>query len=147
MAPPTTWLKVTEAFGAPGDDPYGHIHGRRFTASLPGIYRVTFGAFDISTNGPAGEPNHTASAPITIAFQAGFAMASVNRTNNVATVRFGTATTHDFTLQANTNLLASNTWVTIGGKMRGSDYFQSVEDTAATDATKFYRVLAEPFVP
>lgn len=143
----TNVVKVTETNGVPGGDPYGHIHGRRFTATLPGIYRVTFGALDISTNGPAGGPNHTTSAPLTIAFQAGFAVASVARTNNTATVRFGTATTHDFTLQANTNLLLSNSWVNISAKLRGNDYFQSVPDTTATNTAKFYRVLAEPFVP
>lgn len=143
----TSMVKVTEALGAPGDDPYGHIHGRRFTATVPGIYRVTLVAFDISTNGPAGGANHTPSAPITIAFQAGFAIGSVTRTNNIATVRFGTAATHDFTLQANTNLLSSNGWVNISAKLRGNDYFQSVQDPNATPATKFYRILTEPFVP
>jgi len=143
----TNVVKVTEANGAPGGDPYGHIHGRRFTATLPGIYRITFGALDISTNGPAGGPNHTASAAITIVFQAGFAIGSVARANNTATVRFGTALTHDFTVQANTNLLSSNGWVNISTKLRGTDYFQSVQDTATTNAMKFYRVLVEPFVP
>ena len=143
----TNLVKVTEAAGAPGDDPYGHIHGRRFTATVPGIYRATIRALDISTNGPAGGPNHTPSAPITIAFQADFNIASVSRTNSVATVKFGTATTHDCTLQANTNLLLSNGWVDVGSKLRGTDYFQSVQDAAATNSARFYRVLAEPFVP
>jgi hypothetical protein len=143
----TNTVKLTEAFGAPNDDPYGHIHGRRFTATKPGLYRVTFRALDISTNGPSGGSNHLASAPLTIAFQAGFAIGSVARTNNVATVKFGTALTHDFTLQANTNLVSSNGWVNISAKLRGNDYFQSVPDATATNATKFYRVLVEPFVP
>jgi hypothetical protein len=143
----TNKVKVTEALGAPGDDPHGHIHGRRFTATRPGLYEVTFSALDISTNGPAGGANHIASAPIRIMFQAGFAMASVKRTNRTATVRFGTATTHDFTVQANTNLLSSNGWVNISARLRGNDYFQSVQDIGATNSAKFYRVLVEPFVP
>src|SRR5262249_43998498 len=37
--------------GSPGSDPYGHIHGRRFTASKPGIYTVGLKALDLCTNG------------------------------------------------------------------------------------------------
>nr|AGW45557.1 host specificity protein [uncultured bacterium Lac161] len=144
---PTNLVKFSQSTGAPGDDPWGHIHGRRFTATAPGIYRVTFRAFELSTNGPAGGPIHAPSEPITIAFQADFAITSIARTNNLATVKFGTAVTHDFTVQASTNLLSSNSWVNISAKLRGNDYFQTVQDPNATGAAKFYRVLVEPFVP
>lgn len=143
----TNLVKVSQSTGAPGEDPWGHIHGRRFTVTAPGVYQVTLRALELSTNGPAGGPVHTPSAPMTIAFQAGFPVASIARTNNVATVRFGTALTHDFTVQANTNLLSSNTWVNISAKMRGTDYFHTVQDFSATNAMRFYRVLIEPFVP
>ena len=143
----TNLVKVSQSTGAPDDDPWGHIHGRRFTATEPGIYFVTLRALDLSTNGPGGAPNHAPSAPLTIAFQAGFAIASVTRTNNVATVRFGTAVTHDFTVQANTNLFFSNGWFNVSARLRGTDYFQSVQDNAATNSARFYRVVAEPFVP
>lgn len=143
----TNLVKVSQSTGAPGDDPWGHIHGRRFTATAPGIYNVTFRAFELSTNGPAGGPIHTPSEPIAITFQAGFTIASIARTNNIATVKFGTALTHDFTVQANTNLLSSNGWVNVSAKLRGNDYFQSVQDPNATAAGKFYRILVEPFVP
>jgi hypothetical protein len=142
----TNLIKVSQSTGAPGDDPWGHIHGRRFTATVPGIYHVTFRALDLSTNGPANGPQHTPSAPITIAFQASFVIASVARTNNAATVKFGTASTHLFTLQSNTNLLTTN-WVNVGANAQGNDYFRSVQDTSATNAMKFYRVLVEPFEP
>ncbi len=143
----TNTVKITETNGAPGGDPYGHIHGRRFTATKPGLYRVAFRAWDFSTNGLAGGPKHTPSAPLTIAFQAGFAFESVKRTNQVATIKFGTALTHDVTVQASTNLSVTNGWVDVSAKLRGSDYFQTVQDPSATNATKFYRLLVEPFVP
>ena len=143
----TNTVKITEANGAPDGDPYGHIHGRRFTATRPGIYRVAFQAWDFSTNGLAGAPKHTPSAPLTIALQAGFVLESVKRTNQLASVKFGTAVTHDFTVQANTNLTASNGWVNISARLRGTDYFQTVPDVSATNGSKFYRVLVEPFVP
>ena len=143
---PTNLVKISQSTGAPGDDPWGHIHGRRFTSTAPGIYNVTFRAFELSTNGPAGAPIHTPSEPLTIAFQADFAIASITRTSNIATVKFGTAITHDFTVQGSTNLLSSNSWVNISTKLRGNDYFQTVQDPAA-GTSKFYRVLVEPFVP
>jgi hypothetical protein len=143
----TNLVKITEASGDPNGDPYGHIHGRRFTASVAGIYRVTFRAWDLSTNGPGAGPIHTPSERLPIHFQAGFAIASVKRTNNVATVKFGTATTHDFILQSSTNLLSSSNWVNVGTQFRGNDYFQSVQDTTATNAARFYRVQATLFVP
>lgn len=142
----TNLIKVTQANGEPGGNPWGHIHGRRFTTTVPGIYHVTFGAYDVSTNGPAAGPNHTPSAPITIAFQAGFPLASIARTNHLTTVKFATAVTHDFTVQASTNLTSSN-WFNISGKLRGTDYFQTVQDTSATGETRFYRVWVEPYVP
>jgi hypothetical protein len=143
----TNLVKITEASGDPNGDPYGHIHGRRFTTSIPGIYRATFRALDLSTNGPGAGPIHIPSELLSIHFQAGFSIASVKRTNNVATVKFGTATTHDFVLQSSTNLLSSSNWANVGTQFRGNDYFQSVQDTVATNATKFYRVQATLFVP
>lgn len=141
----TNVVKVTDASGAPGGDPYGHIHGRRFSATQPGIYLVTVQAHDLSTNGPGSGPIHIPSAPVTIAFQAGFVVASVSRPGTATTVTFGTALTHDFTLQATTNLLLG-AWRNVGTRLRGTDYFQTVVDSTTNPAT-FYRVLAEPFIP
>ena len=42
--------------GNPGADPYGHLHGRRFTADLPGVYEVGFRILDTSVNGSGGGP-------------------------------------------------------------------------------------------
>ncbi len=42
--------------GEPGADPFGHIHGRRFAADLPGSYQVGFRIVDTSVNGIGGGP-------------------------------------------------------------------------------------------
>lgn len=42
--------------GNSGADPYGHLHGRRYTADLPGIYTVGFRILDTSVNGLDGGP-------------------------------------------------------------------------------------------
>lgn len=52
--------------GSSGADPYGHIHGRRFTATLPGEYIIGFQAFDTSPNGA----QHAPSSPLEIRFMA-----------------------------------------------------------------------------
>jgi hypothetical protein len=52
---------LSENDGAPGDDPFGHIHGRQFSVDQAGTYVATFRLFDTSTNGPGGGPIHPAS--------------------------------------------------------------------------------------
>jgi hypothetical protein len=47
---------ATLGAGAPGADPYGHIHGRRFAVDLPGSYLVGFRLVDTSVNGIGGGP-------------------------------------------------------------------------------------------
>ena len=47
--------------GQPGADPFGHIHGRRFTTDLAGDYSVGFRVIDTSVNGVAGAAIHAPS--------------------------------------------------------------------------------------
>ncbi|MGE3310493.1 MAG: PEP-CTERM sorting domain-containing protein [Limisphaerales bacterium] len=56
--------------GTAGGDPYGHLHGRRFTATEPGVYTVEFKLFDTSINGAGGGPIHTPSEELMITFHA-----------------------------------------------------------------------------
>ncbi|HYG21962.1 MAG TPA: hypothetical protein VEH04_04205 [Verrucomicrobiae bacterium] len=56
--------------GDPGEDPAGHIHGRRFTATLPGDYLVGLQLFDTSQNGVGGGPIHTPSEMLHVNFRA-----------------------------------------------------------------------------
>ncbi|HTD65212.1 MAG TPA: PEP-CTERM sorting domain-containing protein [Candidatus Limnocylindria bacterium] len=51
-------------------DPYGHIHGRRFTATMPGAYSIGFELFDTSGNGIGGDFIHPPSDMFTMNFQA-----------------------------------------------------------------------------
>lgn len=55
--------------GSAGADPYGHLHGRRFTVDKPGTYTVGFRLFDTSANGAGGGPIHGASETLQISFQ------------------------------------------------------------------------------
>jgi PEP-CTERM motif len=56
--------------GLAGQDPYGHLHGRRFTATHEGLYIVGFRAVDSSANGLNGSAIHTSSEIIYIQFAA-----------------------------------------------------------------------------
>ncbi|MDB6130292.1 MAG: Host specificity protein, partial [Verrucomicrobiales bacterium] len=47
--------------GNPGADPFGHIHGRRFSGNMLGDYVVGLQLFDTSDLGPGATPLHTPS--------------------------------------------------------------------------------------
>lgn len=51
-------------------DPFGHLHGRRFTADQPGLYSVKFTLLDTTVLGEAGGPIHFPSDALTITFNA-----------------------------------------------------------------------------
>jgi hypothetical protein len=143
----TNLIRVTDQGGGkPGDDPWGHIHGRRFTVTKPGVYHVSLRAWDLSTNGPARGPIHTPSDLLTIAVQGGANIASFTRTNGVPTLRFGTYASHWFLVQVSTNLVDTNNWSTISTN-RGVDNFATVHDLAGTHRHAFYRLLVRTNAP
>lgn len=61
---------VSIGAGTAGADPFGHLHGRNFTVSIPGEYSVGFQAFDTSVNGTGGGSIHSASPVLTVKFSA-----------------------------------------------------------------------------
>jgi hypothetical protein len=73
VAVPTSLWAISDASGgagAAGADPFGHLHGRNFTATVPGDYLVGFKLFDNSGNGTGGGAIHTPSATLNIRFSA-----------------------------------------------------------------------------
>ncbi len=138
----TNDYNVTQTDGSPGADPFGHLHGRRFTATQPGIYTVTYQAFDASTNGSSGGPIHTPSEVIEINFQAGINILSVTNAGNGNTVTYGSITNQNFWLESITNLNDSNAWTEVAGPLFGNDYFQSLTDTNISGLIRLYRIKA-----
>ena len=61
---------VSAGAGQAGQDPAGHLHGRRFTTTEEGLYTVGFRAVDTSLHGTDGGPIHTASDIVYVSFQA-----------------------------------------------------------------------------
>ena len=136
----TNSYRLSENDGSPGTDPYGHIHGRRFTATTPGLYTVGFRALDLSTNGVSGGPIHTPSPLLKIYFQAGVTITSLQKTNNTAILTFGARLDRTYTLQATTSPTNPNTWTDAGDPIVGNDALAPVSDTNATTAFRFYRI-------
>lgn len=56
--------------GSAGADPYGHLHGRRFSTTEVGDYLVGFRIIDTSVNGIGGGPIHTESDLFLMTFRA-----------------------------------------------------------------------------
>jgi hypothetical protein len=125
-------------------DPYGHVHGRRFTVNKPGLYTVGMQLIDTSKAGPGGSPNHSPSVTNYFYFQAGLVVQLLKKTNNNAVLRFGLQGFKDYYLEANNNLTTTN-WVTVGREAGATHSdLHTLVDTNATNATRFYRVREVP---
>lgn len=142
----TNVWRISENDGSPGSDPYGHIHGRRFTATQPGIYVVGFRALDFSTNGAGGGPIHTPSSVLKIFFQAGDNIRSLAREGNQFRVSFGARAGFAWRLLAAPTLDDSD-WQPVGTPVIGDDYFHEVLDDGTVEAHRFYRVEGTPVEP
>jgi hypothetical protein len=142
----TNMFALTESDGSPGSDPFGHIHGRRFTATKPGIYKIAFKVWDTSTNGVGGGPIHTPSEFLPVYFQADINITHIAKTNLVTSVRYGSTANQIFTLEYTTNLASPIFWLPAAGPTIGSDYFQTFEDPASIDNTRFYRIKADQLI-
>ena len=141
MTATNTW-KLSENNGVAGTDPYGHFHGRRFTATKPGIYTVGFRAWDFSTNGVAGGAMHSASEVLKIYFQAGICIANVEPDVDHTHITFGAKAGYNWQVQYASSLPATN-WMGVGTPFAGTDLFVEVLDDQTPTTNRFYRVLGE----
>ncbi len=134
-----TW-RVSENDGSPDSDPYGHIHGRRFTVNKPGIYTVSFRAIDMSTNGLNGGPIHPASSVVQIYFQAGANIKSVSLSESGARVIFSAPVGNTWVVEGCDNLTANAEWTTLSSSVVGDDYFHEFIDENPPESGRFYRL-------
>jgi hypothetical protein len=126
--------------GSPGGDPFGHIHGRRLSATAPGLYTIGFKVFDVSTNGMGGAPLHQPSEVLYVYFQAGYTIASVKTRPQGVEVTFGTETNRLFQLEFQTVLNPSAHWTAVG-TVAGNDLLQTLIDPNPAGPARFYRIL------
>lgn len=134
-------FRITQESGAPGADPFGHIHGRRMTTTKSGIYKVGLQAIDVSTNGTGGGPIHTPSDVLPIWFQAGVNIQSVepDYEDGHVHVTFGAPTNTTWQVEYKNSLSETN-WQPAGPVATGQDYFLEVLHEADPGTNRFYRV-------
>ncbi len=125
--------------GAPGTDPFGHIHGRELTCSAPGIYIVGFRAIDISTNGAGGGPIHSPSDILPVRIQAGLRIEQFQTFTNRVTVSFRSPPDIINVLEASESP-ASGIWQPVTAPLYGNNDLQTVTDTNAPVGNRFYRI-------
>jgi hypothetical protein len=89
ISPEIPLSDVSLGAGDFGADPYGHIHGRRFTATVPGDYIVGFQLFDTDDNGLDGLPIHTPSDILYMDFRTAVPEPSTNALAGMGLVAFG----------------------------------------------------------
>lgn len=121
-------------------DPFGHIHGRAFSATKPGLYVVVVQAYDASANGPLGGPIHTNSEALPIFFQAGITIAGIVRNNSDTTLTFATALGKTYYVQSTTNLMSPASWQDIAGPLTGDNRLEVVMHPEANSTHGFYRL-------
>lgn len=129
--------------GTPGGDPFGHIHGRRFTATVPGLYTVGFRLLDTSTNGTNGGPIHTPSDVLHVYFQAGYTIANLEQTTNGVSIQFGAGSESNFVIQHSDGLSPTNSWTDLQ-TIPGGDNLVAYTHENASGKSGFYRLRVEP---
>jgi hypothetical protein len=135
----SNYFVISQSFGQPGTDPYGHIHGRQVTTSLPGIYLVGFQVIDVSTNGAGGGPIHAPSDIMEVRFQAGGWIEALQLFTNRVTASFRSPPGISNLLERAESISSTN-WQPVALPIRGNNFLQAYTDTNAPTENRFYRI-------
>ena len=135
----TNHLVISENNSEPGADPYGHIHGREFTTSLPGTYTVGLRVIDLSTNGANGGPIHAPSDILPVRFQAGVRIETLQLFTNRITATFRCPPGISNVLEATESFTTPN-WQTVAGPLRGNNNLQTFTVSNAPTGDQFFRI-------
>jgi hypothetical protein len=135
----TSHFAISANGGEPDADPYGHIHGRAFTTTVPGTYVVGFRLIDLSANGAGGGPIHSPSDVLPVRFQAGLRIEGIQPFTNRVTLSFRSPPGISNVLEAATSLTATN-WFPAAAPLRGNNGLQTFTDTNAPLGTRIYRL-------
>jgi len=137
----TNLFRITQTDGAPTADPFGHIHGRRLSATKQGIYKVGFQAIDVSTNGLGGGPIHPPTGVLPVWFQAGVNIESVepDYEDGHVHVRFGAPLGTTWQVEYTDSFSPLN-WLPAGEPVTGQDYFFERIHEGDPGANRYYRV-------
>lgn len=129
--------------GDPSDpfaDPYGHLHGRRFTLNKPGLFTLGLQLVDTSSNGPDGGPVQSPSEIAHFYLQAGLCLSDFSLSNQVAAARFGLPGFTDYVFESSPTVTGTN-W-TVVANIIGTSHSELrwLMDPNATAPSRFYRI-------
>ncbi len=141
----TERMALSENDGSAGADPYGHIHGRRFSANLPGLYVAGFRLVDTSKNGPRAGPIHAPSDLAYFNFQAGVSIADVSLAADHMRVRFGTDVGRSYSVEVSDSVGPTAVWRMVSVPSPGTGRLESADIPLAPPiaAQVFFRLKAE----
>ncbi len=149
----TNLIHVSESDGSPGSDPYGHIHGRIYSVTKPGLYTAIWQFVDTSTNGPGGGPVDLPSAPFATYYQADLTIAHISAVSNSVTITFAAPSNQPDDLStppSNYHLLSSPAlgpsadWQQVDDVIVGDDTLHGVT-IPLTNSARYFRLTADYF--
>jgi hypothetical protein len=135
----TNTFPVSENLGELGADPYGHIHGRHYSATHAGLHTVGFRLVDAGRNGAVGGAIHTPSEVLYLHFQAGVTISGFTRAGTNSSARFGTQSGSTYHLESSSTPGGTGGWATVAGPFTGNQRLQSAA-LASTNAVIFHRL-------
>ncbi len=130
---------LSENDGSPLVDPYGHIHGRSFGATQPGLYVVSFRIRDTSANGLNGGSLHPNSELFPMYVQAGVTIDSIQVRSETVRLTFAAIRNARYQVESATD--TAGPWSASGDVVIGTDHLESVI-LSSTDR-QFYRLRVE----
>jgi hypothetical protein len=140
----TQRFRLSENQGQPGDDPYGHIHGRRFSATVPGLYVVAFRLVDKGGNGPGGGPLHPASEVFPVYLQAGTTVGGVSVEGGALTVVYASERLKTYWLERASRFPASaEDWSPVAGPLAGTGKVERLTGVPMADGEGWFRLRVE----
>ena len=138
-----TWrFALSEGDGTPGADPYGHIHGRYFTTTTPGLYTLGIRAVDASTSAPDGGPWHAPSPVLQFHLQADATLQFIPNPAGNPSVQFAVEKGRTYVLLFSTGV-EPTAWRPVWGPAIGNGTVQSVLVEKPTLTAGYYRLLIQ----
>jgi len=141
----TRHFTLSQTDGAPGSDPAGHVHGRRFSATLPGLYVVGFRLKDTGGNGPGGGPIHPESEVFPVYVQAGVTVGTVQIEEGSALLTFAAEKARTYWIERATRFpaISASDWQVVAGPLVGAGKLESIRDLPTTETVAFFRLRME----
>lgn len=131
----TNRFALSQNNGEPDADPHGHIHGRIYGMTKPGLYTLGFRIIDTSSI-------HTPSDIYYFHFQAGLTISRLSQDETSSHVLFGTQPGAAYYLESTPGLGGTNVWTEVAGPLFGNSRLQTMTAESSTPQ-QFFRIRVE----